>query len=65
MTKEMDKTLGVGRSPNSFGIFKDQETDWVFKRTLEPMNEKAAEIGDCLYAARQIDETNGESSVLH
>lgn len=61
MTEEMDKPLGVGRSPNSFGIFKDQETDWVFKRTLEPMNEKAAEIGDCLYAARQIDETNAES----
>lgn len=61
MTKEMDRALGVARSPNSFGIFKDQETDWVFKRTVEPMNEKAAEIGDCLYAARLLDETDGES----
>ncbi|PAV12942.1 hypothetical protein ASJ81_19265 [Methanosarcina spelaei] len=61
MTTEMNKALGVARSSNNFGIFKDQETDWVFKRTLEPMNEKAAEIGDCLYAARLLDETDGES----
>jgi len=53
--------LGVGRSPYSFGVFKDHETDWVFKRTMEYMVEKAAEIGECLYAAKRIDETDGES----
>ncbi|MGD2246991.1 MAG: alpha/beta hydrolase [Candidatus Methanofastidiosia archaeon] len=53
--------FGVGRSPYSFGVFKDHETDWFFKRTLEYMNEKAAEIGECLYVARKIDETDGES----
>ncbi len=26
--------LGIGRSPYSFGVFKDHETDWVFKRTM-------------------------------
>lgn len=53
--------LGVGRSPYSFGVFKDHETDWVFKRTMEYMIEKAAEIGECLYVAKKIDETDGES----
>jgi esterase/lipase len=53
--------LGIARSPYSFGIFKDSETDWFFKRTLEHMIEKAAEIGECLYVARRIDETDGES----
>lgn len=53
--------LGIARSPYSFGIFKDSETDWFFKRTLEYMIEKAAEIGECLYVARRIDETDGES----
>ena len=53
--------LGVGRSPYSFGVFKDHETDWVFKRTMEYMVEKAAEIGECLYVAKRIDETDGES----
>ena len=31
MTEEMNKTLSAGRSSNSFGIFKDKETDWGFK----------------------------------
>ena len=53
--------LGIARSPYSFGVFKDHETDWFFKRTLEYMVEKAAEIGECLYVARRIDETEGES----
>jgi esterase/lipase len=43
------------------GIFKDHETDWVLKRTWEQMSEKAAETGELLFAAHQIDETNGES----
>lgn len=58
---KMDEALGAARSSNSFRIFKDQETDWAFKRTLEAMSEKAAEVGDCLYAARLLDETDGES----
>jgi pimeloyl-ACP methyl ester carboxylesterase len=53
--------LGGARSPNGFGVFRSHETDWAFKRTLEFMNEKSAEIGECLYAARQIDEKDGES----
>lgn len=31
MTEEMNKTLISGRLSNSFGIFKDKETDWSFK----------------------------------
>jgi dienelactone hydrolase len=57
----MKSKFGVGRSPNALGIFKDHETDWVFKRTLAYMTEKAAEIGECLYVARRIDESDGES----
>jgi pimeloyl-ACP methyl ester carboxylesterase len=57
------KALGAARSDNTFGVFKDGETDWVFKRTLEMMSEKAAEIGECLHVARCIDENDGESWV--
>jgi len=53
--------FGVGRSPYSFGKFKDHETDWTFKRTLEYANEKCAEIGECLYTASRIDERHIES----
>ncbi len=53
--------LKEGRSAASFGLFKDAETDWFFKRTLEFMYEKAAEIGECLYAARRINEDDGET----
>jgi dienelactone hydrolase len=54
------KMTTVARSP-AFGLFKDNETDWALRRTLEFMGEKAAEIGECLYAVRRIDETDGES----
>lgn len=54
------KMITAARS-EAFGLFKDSETDWAFRRTLEFMGEKAAEIGECLYVARRIDETNGES----
>lgn len=51
-----------GRSMDvGFGVFKEHETDWVFNRTLAFMQENAADIGDCLYTARRIDEQNGES----
>ena len=53
--------LDLARAPRSIGIFKDPETDWAFNRTLEFMSEKAAEIGECLYAARRIDEKDGDS----
>ncbi|MFW9995157.1 MAG: alpha/beta hydrolase family protein [Candidatus Odinarchaeota archaeon] len=53
----------VGRGPEAFGIFKDHETDWVFNRTLQHMTEKGAESGECLYAARRINEKDGESWV--
>lgn len=55
------KQLGVARSPHGFNLFKDHETNWVFKRTLEQMSEKAAEIGECLYAASQIQEIDIDS----
>ena len=54
------KRTATARS-EAFGLFKDKEMDWVFRRTLEFMIEKTAEIGECLYAARKIDETDGES----
>ena len=44
-------SFDVGRSSFNFGVFKDKEMDWVFKRTLQFMNEKAEEIAECLYAA--------------
>ena len=55
------KNAGAARSPDGLGIFKDHETDWVLKRTLEMMSEKAAEIGECLYAAHKINERKTES----
>ena len=55
------KYLGAARSPHGLGVFKDHETDWVFKRTLEQMSEKAAEIGECLFTASRINEIDGES----
>lgn len=45
----------------AFGLFKDAETDWVFRRTLEYINERAAEIGECLYVARRIKESDCDS----
>ncbi|MGD9202756.1 MAG: alpha/beta fold hydrolase [Chitinispirillia bacterium] len=53
--------IGLGRAPQAFNIFKSHEADWFFKRTLEQMCEKGAEIGECLYTARQIDETDRNS----
>jgi len=57
----MAKNKKTTARSDAFGVFKDHETDWVFRRTLEYMNEKAAEIGECLYVARKIDETDPES----
>lgn len=54
-------SFDVGRSSFNFEVFKDKEMNWVFRRTLEFMNEKAAEIAECLYAARRIEEEDGES----
>jgi len=56
MTTSREKI--VSRSSLNLGIFKDLEADWVFKRTLTYMGEKAAEIGECLSVAKRIDETN-------
>jgi pimeloyl-ACP methyl ester carboxylesterase len=55
------RTIGAARSFNTFGIFKDHETDWLFKRTLAYMNVRCAETGECLEAARRIDERDAES----
>jgi esterase/lipase len=48
--------FGVGRAPRNFGVFKDAETDWAFKRTLVYATEKAAEIGECLHVSELINE---------
>jgi hypothetical protein len=53
--------LGAARSPNGLGVFRGHDTHWVFKRTLAFMSESAAEIGECLFVARRINETGGES----
>lgn len=52
-----------GRAKLNLGIFKDPEADWIFKRALTFMNEKAAEIGECLYTATRIDEKSNDSWV--
>ena len=54
-------SFDIGRSKFNLGIFKDKEMDWVLKRTLQFMDEKAAQVAECLYAARRIDEEDGES----
>lgn len=55
------KSTEEARSNLNFGIFKDKETDWIFKRTLAQMSEKAAEIGECLGVASRINEKSGDS----
>ena len=57
----MSRRMITAARSTAFGLFKDEETDWALRRTLEFMGEKAAEIGECLHAARRIDETDGES----
>ncbi len=59
MSKKQD--LGAARAPGTLGVFKAHEADWMLQRTLAYMNVKAAEIGECLYAARRIDEKDPES----
>ncbi len=49
------------RSLNTLGLFRDPETDWLFKRTLEYASVGCAEIGECLAAARAIDERDAET----
>ena len=51
----------AGRSSTNFRVFRNQETDWLFRRKLGYMNEKAAEIGECLFVASRIKERNPES----
>ncbi len=49
------------RSRNTLGVFGDHETDWLFKRTLEYASVGCAEIGECLTAARDIDERDSKT----
>lgn len=51
----------VARAPKSIGVFEDPENDWAFNQTLALMSEKAAEIGECLYAARRINERSSDT----
>jgi pimeloyl-ACP methyl ester carboxylesterase len=51
-----------GRSASSvFGVFKDLEADWQFRRTLEHMGEQGAEIGETLLVSKKIDGKSHES----
>lgn len=55
------KNIVKAARSEAFNLFKEPEADWAFRRTLEYMVEHAAEIGECLYAARRIDESDHES----
>jgi pimeloyl-ACP methyl ester carboxylesterase len=55
------KTVANARSLNTLGLFRDHETDWLFKRSLEYAGIGCAEIGECLAAARKIDERDAET----
>jgi hypothetical protein len=55
------KGIQAARSFNTLGLFKDHETDWLFKRTLEYAGVGCAEIGECLVAAGTIDERDAET----
>lgn len=48
------------RSFNTFGLFKDHETDWLFKWTLEYMGMKCAEFGECMESALPLMEDSVE-----
>jgi pimeloyl-ACP methyl ester carboxylesterase len=57
MAKKRKRQVDRSRSADTgFDIFKEHEGDWIFARTLEFMNERCAEIGECLYVARLIIE---------
>jgi len=58
--KEKDGDFSAGRSPDGFGVFKNHETDWVFKRTLQYAYVGAAQVGECLYVAKSIKEKGNE-----
>ena len=57
----MSDSNQLARTKHTFGVFKDPEADWVFSRTLQYMNVGAAQIGECLDAARRIDEREPDS----
>lgn len=54
------RMVSMARS-EAFGVFRDAETDWTFRRILERMGEGAAEIGECLSVACKISETDSDS----
>jgi len=62
MTKKRE--IGTARAADTMGVFKGHEADWFFQRSLAYMNEKAAEIGECFYAARRIDEKDPDSWIV-
>jgi hypothetical protein len=44
-------------------VLRDAENDWALNQTLSLMSENAAQTGECLYAARRIDEALSDTSV--
>jgi pimeloyl-ACP methyl ester carboxylesterase len=53
--------LGAARAPNTLGLLKNHEADWMLQRTLAYMNVNAAEIGEVRTIARRIDERDPDS----
>jgi pimeloyl-ACP methyl ester carboxylesterase len=53
--------LGAARAPNTLGLLKDHEADWMLQRTLAYMNVNAAEIGEVRTIAQQINIRDPES----
>jgi pimeloyl-ACP methyl ester carboxylesterase len=47
----------------AFGFFRSHELDWLFKRTLAVMSERAAEVGECLAACARVRERDPDSWV--
>jgi pimeloyl-ACP methyl ester carboxylesterase len=59
MTRRSD--LGAARAPNTLGLLKNHEADWMLQRTLAYMNVNAAEIGEVRTIAQRIDERDPDS----
>lgn len=60
----MAKDINAARSDLNLGFFTDSETDWVFSKLIvSQCCTEAAGLGECLHAARQIDQKSQESWV--
>jgi len=60
----MSESSRLARTRHTFGVLRDNEADWVFGRTLQYMSVGAAQSGECLDAARRINEKDPDSWVV-